>query len=471
MNIEQLDVETAFLNGKMEEEVYMRLPQGIERGGVASEMIEEYINMHNQHSNSKGEMSSNNLSMITPSTHCVELLKALYGTKQAAAVWHSEVSSTLISLGFQPTVADPCVFVKKNKKGNEEDCTVVGLFVDDFVVIIPNITHHMEEWKQVKNKLMQTYKMKELSSSESMLILGMRVERDRMNRTITIDQHRYISKVLERFGMNECRGVDTPADDSVYMSKLDYASMNEEEKEEMKLKPYMELVGSLLYAAICTRPDIAHAVAMCSRFMNQPAIKHWKAAKRIMRYLYHTQHIKLKYQHAYSNESTSTSPSTPCVIEVYSDSDWAGRIDDRKSTSGVLLCVNGSPVVWMSKKQTSVALSTAEAEYVAMALAVKEAKWLYALLCELKCVVELPMILYTDNQAAITIATNPGSNHARTKHIDIKFHFIRDEINKNIIKVKWIETKKQLADILTKSVKPQPFTHVRNIIFKQESKQ
>jgi len=239
--------------------------------------------------------------------------------------------------------------------------------------------------------------------------------------------------------------------------------------------------------------------------MNSPGEKHWKLAKRILRYLQGTKHHAITYQRQentqtqYTTQNNSASASTSATASdihhivsenevsplsprvpmhlsstliVYSDSDWAGDHDDRRSTSGSVILLNGSPVVWLSKKQATVALSTAEAEYMAMSAAVQEVKWVHALLVELGCSVPLPIPLYTDNRAAVSISSNESVPHTRTKHIDVRHHYVRELVQRNWLVVRWIRSEDQLADVFTKGLDKNTFkTLTQHIIKQQHNKQ
>jgi hypothetical protein len=241
---------------------------------------------------------------------------------------------------------------------------------------------------------------------------------------------------------------------------LNDCAKTEEEIKEMESKPYESLVGSLLYAAISTRLDIAHAVNVGSRFMKTHGGKHWIAMKRVLRYLKGTAKLKLTFNCANVNNE--------CVnVSAFSDADWGGDLDDRKSTTGYIVKVNGCAVNWMSKKQPTVALSSAEAEYMAMVNATQEILWTVNLLKEMKQSVKEPVVLMTDNQAAESISKN-DTNHSKTKHIDIKHHFIRDVIKNEQMVVQWIDTNNQEADILTKALGETKFIRLRNIIYEKQ---
>ena len=326
------------------------------------------------------------------------------------------------------------------------------------------------EWIEAKTILMERFSMKDLG--DAVWVLGMKIERDRAARTLLLSQQSYIDKMLHQFGLVDAAPQETPEDSSVRLSKSDEA-VSEEESKLMERIPYMELVGSLLYASTSVRLDISHVVGVLSRYMQRPGIKHWKTAKRCLRYLKGTKDMGIVYglRHAESKGSkqeerplTSKSDSSSLhasanvfssasvPLTMYVDADWAGDIDDRRSTTGCVIMLFGAPVIWLSKKQNTVALSTAEAEYMALSLGLQELKFLMQLLVQIGLIPKLPIPVYSDNQAAISISSNPAVSHSRTKHIDLRHHYVRECVSSGEIRVEWISSKDQLADVFTKGL-------------------
>lgn len=290
-------------------------------------------------------------------------------------------------------------------------------------------------------------------------ILGMKITRDRQSMKTMIDQEQYILGMLKDFGMEQCCETSVPST-TERLSTINQPQ-TEKEKEEMSYKPYRSMVGYLVYASVATRPDITYAVNVCSRFNTNPGIKHWNAAKYILRYLRGTSTVGLTF--VASKEKNIT-------IAAFSDSDWAGDQDDRKSTSGYIIKINNNIVSWVSKKQKTVADSSAEAEYYALTETAKELKWFKSLFEEIGCIVNQPSIIYCDNRAA-TILTENDVFHGRTKHIEIKYHFIRDMVIKNELRVEWISTINQEADILTKPLGRNIFERLKNRFMKLQLNQ
>ena len=240
--------------------------------------------------------------------------------------------------------------------------------------------------------------------------------------------------------MKNCNTVATPADPSQKLSKQDCPKTDSEEAKEMKNIPYRALVGSLMHAMVGTRPDIAFAVSQVARFMHNPGPKHWTAAKRILRYLKKTKDMKIAFQ---KNAQNVTS------LHAYADADWASNPDDRKSITGYIFMSRNAPLSWCSRRQPTIALSTAEAEYMSACAAAQEAVWLR------KIFKDPPTIeIFDDNQAAIALTQSP-CNHTRSKHIDTRFHYLRERVLAKDVKLTYIPSSENIADIFTKPL-PRP---------------
>lgn len=226
--------------------------------------------------------------------------------------------------------------------------------------------------------------------------------------------------------------VSTPADSNVKLCKDDKVS------KPVDSLLYQSMVGTLLYLAIATRPDISQAVSVVAKFSSNPNEAHLTAVKRIMRYLKESIDFRLRYERSEDGQLTG-----------YSDADYAGDPDDRHSTTGNIFPMSNGPISWLSKKQGIVTLSTAEAEYVALTMAAQEAVWIRRLLTDLKVPQDHPTVLMEDNQGAICIAKNPVS-HSRTKHIDVRYHYIREALIDKTIELKYCPTNEMIADLFTK---------------------
>jgi hypothetical protein len=375
------------------------------------------------------------------------LKKTLYGLKQAPREWNEDFNNTITSMGYKRCISDPCVYIKTTKTGKS---IIMGLFVDD---IVPAYHKSDEsEYEADKKALMNHYTISDLGDMKH--ILGMRVSRNRQKRVLTLDHEAKIEQLLKQYQMEQCLPVNTPEEPGTEVS-----STLEHDNEIVNV-PYRELVGALNYLAVSTRPDISHAVSVLCRYFSCPTQELWTAAKRVLRYLRGSAKLGLTFNGGISSIGLEM---TPC----YSDSNWANDKFDRKSTSGWLIKFAGCTVNWSSKRQSTVALSTAEAEYMAMSEAVQEIMWIRQMLSELKLVPTTPTVLYCDNQAAIANAVN-GKFHGRMKHVDIKLHFVREAVQNNIVKMEWIPTKEQEADIFTKGLGGPQFNKLRGMIMSSE---
>lgn len=414
LKVFQFDAITAFLNAKVEEEIYMKQP-------------ESYVK--------------------DPSLVC-KLNKAVYGIKQAPNLWNKTVNEYLLKKGFKRTISDPCLYYKTSNTGN---LILLGLYVDDsFICVNQNDENEYNEFKTEFNK---QFKIKDLG--EAHWILGMKIQRNKSTGEYTLNQRTYIEKLIKKFNMEKAHPATTPELPSHKLS-LDDCPSTEEEKTKMSNIPYRSLVGGLLYAAIGSRPDISHAVNVLTTYQLNPGIKHWIAAKQVLRYLKGTLDYELKYK-------AGTHYSSLDITSI-SDADWANDRADRKSISGYVVYVNHSPITWSSRKQSCVSQSTAEAEYIAMSETIKEAKWVCGLLGELKVKCIRAIQHFTDNQAAMSISEK-DSQHNKSKHIDIKYHFIKEEIKNGNVRINYINTRDNVADIFTKALSGPRFEHLSKKLF------
>jgi hypothetical protein len=328
---------------------------------------------------------------------------------------------------------------------------IIALFVDDMFPVCHSVD--LAELKADQEALMNKYRIKDLGDAK--LMLGMRVSRNRAARTIHLDQQVYAERLLSDCGMSECKPMSTPA-------QARHTEVNQEATDDQELPlTYRAVIGSLLYAALSTRPDLAHAVSALAAHVAAPTAEHWQLCRRVLRYLKGTVARGLTYGGLGTDQQ----------LTVYSDSDWAGnRTGDARSTTGWLTMIGGGPVSWTSRKQSTVALSSTEAEYLAMGEAVQELLWMQQLLKEIgfEASVEGGTTLHCDNQSAITISSHE-KHHQRTKHINVKYHFIREHISSGQVKVQWVPSEKQLADLFTKPLGPNIFLRLREQIMRNQS--
>lgn len=412
--LENMDVNVAFLNAEVEEEIYMRQLEGYEVYGPNGEEL------------------------------VCKLKKSIYGLKQASRNWNQTIDKWMKDYGFKASEADPCLYVKHE----EQEVIVVIIWVDD-LIIAGSCKQIIQDFKAAISK---RFSMKDLGALK--WILGVEIKRDRTRRRIEMTQTAYINQMLERFGMADCKSVGAPAEG--VLSRITAEDGGRPDKL------YMSIVGSLLYASMITRPDITYAVQALGRHMQSCGNEHMVAAKRVLRYLQGTKDLGLVYEAGETGSGNGI--GQPCVVG-FSDADWGGDLDTRRSTTGYLFMIEetGGVVSWGSKLQPTVALSSAEAEYMAACAAVQEAVHLRLLMSDLGFEQREPTVIYEDNQGCIALSDNPVY-HRRTKHIDIRYHFIRERVASKEIELKYVPTKHQLADLLTKGLAKPRVVVLRNSI-------
>lgn len=415
LRIHQLDIEAAYLNGVLEEEIFMKQPP------LLNEMLERIIQYEDKQSTIYKRAERLLKNSRKPSQVC-KLKRALYGLKQAGRKWHETIHRALLNLGLNPTKADPCVYhAKKNGK-----LVLVLLYVDDFLIASED-----EVWvEEIKRGLSKDFKVKDLGLARYCLGFEIHQEKDK----ITVAQSEYIKELLKRFKMDQANTVCTPLELGNQLIKS-----KERSADGVKNYPYRELVGGLMYLAIGTRPDITHAISVLSQFNDCFEEMHWKAAKRVLRYLAGTVNVHLVYYRKNAG------------IQGYVDADWGGCRIDRRSYTGYLFTLSGSAVSWESRKQRTVALSSTESEYMALAEGAKEAIYLRSFMREIGLQQLCEVILYNDNRGAELLAQNPVY-HSRSKHIDLRYHFVRQSIEEKQLVVRHVSSDEMCADFLTKAL-------------------
>lgn len=369
---------------------------------------------------------------LTPDqTFACKLKKALYGLKQAPRAWYSRVDSYLLSQGLSKSTADSNLYFHHR----EGKLTLLVLYVDD-VYLTGNDTEYID---LIRTDIQREFEMTDLG----VLTYSLGLEFIFLAEGLAVTQRQYIRTMLTDVGLENCRPVPTPM---IEKQKLE-PSMDAPLADPTK---YQQMVGKLIFLSH-TRPDIAFAVSIVSRFMNKPQEPHAQAVKHIYRYLQGTTDFALLYRRGEEAD-----------LYGYTDADWAGDTYDRKSTTGYLFMLGSTPIMWNSKKQPTVALSSTESEYMALTEGTKEAIWLRRLLCELKIQDrKVPTTLYGDNQGSLNLAHNP-IYHGRTKHIEVKHHFIREKVLSEEINLEYTPTEEQLADILTKALGRTAFERLRS---------
>ncbi|KAL2251745.1 UNVERIFIED_CONTAM: Retrovirus-related Pol polyprotein from transposon TNT 1-94 [Sesamum indicum] len=401
--LKQMDVKTAFLHGDLDENIYMCQP-----AGFVDESKPDFV--------------------------CL-LKKSLYGLKQSPRQWNKKFDSFMHSLNFNRSHYDHCLYFK-----HVHDSPIfLVLYVDDMLIASPNSQLISDLQKQLCN----VFEMKDLGNTRQ--ILGMNISRDREKSSILLNQKSYISSVLKKFSMENAKPVSIPLAAHFQLSK-DQSPKTDSEKAKMDKIPYSNVIGSIMYLMVCTRPDIAYAISCLSRYMSNPGTPHWEALKYLLRYLRGTIDIGI----------TFSRNSDYIQLVGFVDSNYANDRDSRKSTTSYVFTLCGACISWKSQLQHIVALSTTEAEYIATTEAFKEAIWLDGLIKEIRFSKER-LVVFSDSQSSIQLFKNPVF-HDRTKHIDVRFHFIRDIVAKDVIKLEKIKTEENPADMGTKSLPVEKFT-------------
>lgn len=394
LHVHQMDVTSAYLNGILGEEVYMIQP-------------EKFVDKNH------------------PQKVC-KLKKALYGLKQAGREWNVKLDSVLCGIGFKRCKADTCVYTMNINN----EINLVAVYVDDIMFACSS----REMLHQIKYQIGLEFDVIDKGPIDH--FLGMEVSMN-TNNQICIGQQQFIRKLLEDFDMVNTRKCNTPlVPGQKFKRCIDCSSC-----DKTDIKQYQSLIGSLMYLGISTRPDIIHSISKLAQFNANPHMEHIVAAKHVLRYLSNTINFKICYR------------KTGEPLKAFADADWAGCCDDRKSYTGFVFFIAGASVTWESKKQQSIALSSTEAEYMALSTASKEVVYLRSFLNELGFLrlIDGPTELHGDNLSSQQLVKNP-IYHARSKHIDIRVHYIRDVYNKNVIVLKYTPTGEMIADILTKNL-------------------
>ncbi|KEP46319.1 putative Gag-Pol-like polyprotein/retrotransposon [Rhizoctonia solani 123E] len=406
------DFTAAFLNGKLQEEIYMEQPEG---WSAPPEHQGSYL----------------------------RLVRSLYGLKQAGRVWYECLMAALIELGFIRFNSDNCVFMRRRK---DTGLILIAVHVDDLTGAAENDS----AWNSFCGELNAKYELKNLGRAKE--ILGLEITQDVRAGTASITQTRYIKDLASRHDVCNLPPLSLPLPPKQRFSKAQCPS-TEEEKAEMKKVPYLALVGALLFVCCQTRPDVSYAVCTLSRFSANPGRAHWDALLGILRYLHSTSTFGVSYSRAGSH-----------ALSIYSDADYGMCPDTYKSTTGWVVALCGGLVSWSSKLQSVIAQSTAEAEFIAMSMACREGYWVRSWLAELDGLPSdkrlPPTPLFCDNQAAIAISRNPES-HQMAKHIAIRYHYVRDQVAQGEYAVHHVPSRDQTADFLTKPTSKEVFNHCR----------
>ncbi|GJW51190.1 putative RNA-directed DNA polymerase [Tanacetum coccineum] len=412
--LRQLDIQNAFLHGNLKEQVYMKQPPGF----------------------------------IDPQrpNHVCLLHKSLYGLKQAPRAWFERLSKALFDLGFKGSKTDPSLFIYSRG----DTLLYILVYVDDIIVTGNN----KGTIDNIICQLGSAFALKDLGPLN--YFLGIEIVPHVSG--ILLSQKKYILELLQSAGLSNCNPVSSPMVTSSSLSLDDSTAFSNPVK-------YRQVVGSLQYVTL-SRPDIAFAVNKVCQYMHAPTENHWSAVKRILRYLHGTvEHGMLIRRSSGSTLQAFTdvlwkgNPDTS--LEAFSDADWAGDSDDRRSTGGFAIYLGSNLISWTARKQRTVSRSSTEAEYKALADTVAELTWLQALLNELGIRSSSTPILWCDNLGATYLSANPIF-HARTKHVEIDYHFVREKVAQGDLRVQHISTHDQIADIFTKPLPTPRFLFLRS---------
>ena len=404
LEIHQLDVKMAFLNGEIDTDIYIDQPEGYKN--------HKYPNL------------------------VCKLRKGLYGLKQSPRLWNKKIDEFLKKNDFKQCLTDPCIYHQQFPDKN--DIVILSIWVDDILIIaLPN---RLETIKQI---LKTEYKMTDLGPIS--FILGISIIRNRKTRQIKLHQPRHIKAALERFNMENANISHTPTEPSKQLQKATDSNIPNPNT------PYRQAIGSLMYIALSTRPDIATALNKAAQHSINHDESHWIAVKRIFRYLKGTFNLALTLGNTKNNDMKLTAAC---------DSDWAGDTDDRKSTTGYLFFLNDGLISWQSRKQNTVATSSTQAEYHALSGAAKETLWIRQFLNEIGQQQQCATTILQDNQSTIALAYNPII-HNRTKHIDVIHHHIRELIEQQEITLEYRPTNEMPADAMTKALPRLKFEQCR----------
>ena len=407
MQLRQFDITTAFLNALLHSEIYMHQVPG-------------YIDILQKH------------------LVCY-LKKALYGLRQASREWNQRIDAFLKAFKLTQSSADSCVYFS-----DQNGCRLlIMLFVDDGLMI----SNSSSQMDSVLTFMKDVFITKVTMNPE--LYVGIHLKRDQQHRIIYIDQELYITSMLQKYNFQDSHAVSTPAEPGTHLRTI-----NKDTDETIESTfPYAQIIGSLQFAALTTRPDIAYAVNYAAQFKNHPTTANCNAVRRILKYLRGTSNFRIPLGGHHSSN----------ILTAYADADYAAALDDRKSRSGYVIFFDGSPVSWASKKQPCVATSTTHSEYIACYAAATEVIWLRRLLASIGISQNTPTTIFTDSQSAMRLAVNPEF-HSRTKHVDVKFHFLREQVVLRTIDIQYLPTQQQIVDIMTKALPPDQFRRLRDLL-------
>jgi hypothetical protein len=407
--VRHLDVVSAFLNGTLEETIYVEQPPGYNDG----------------------------------TGRVWKLRRSLYGLRQAPRCWNSRFHQAMRKIGFQQCVMDPCVYTFQGRDSN----ILLYLHVDDIVVAY----HDEQLFNSIIQQLTEEFMLKDLGPAQWLLGMEVVESESEGEHRIGLKQELYLNNILRDLGMAECNATNTPNESNLKPRRADPNNISS------NIKYYQSMVGKLLYAANTTRPDISFITGVLCRYMSAPDNTHLGAAKRVLRYIRGTTNVGVRY---------SSGGDNPLRLYGYVDADNCNDPDTRKPVAGYVFFLAGGPVSWSSKQEETPVLSTMEGEYVAASLACSEALWMRQLLEELGYP-QPATTIYVDNSAAINIANNTSNIHNRAKHIDLKYHMIKAAVYMKKIDFVKISTEDNIADLLTKPIPNWKFLKFKKALVTQ----
>ena len=393
LEIHQMDVITAYLAGDLKEEIYMETPLGLRNA----------------------------------TRKVCKLRKGLYGLKQSARVWNQRIGKKLRESGMTAISSDHSVWVSQNHN------LILALYVDDIVLF----ARDMQTIQWMKDVLNKNFNMKDLGPIST--VLGIRIQRDRVRKTLRADQSHYVREILKEFRYEDCKPLQVPAEGYDYFRPAG----TDDEAYESPTR-YQRAIGELSWLVRGTRADLAFAVHKLSQHCQNPSVRHWTGVQQVFRYLKSSQAIALRYARDDRD------------LLGYSDTDYASDPSDRKSTMGYVFVLSGAAITWSARRQQAIATSTTEAEYMGLCNAAKEAVWVRNFLQDVGRGAYAGGAHATrilgDNQGALRLVANPEF-HSRTKHIDVQYHYVRELLEDGTISVEYVRTSEMAADCLTKPLK------------------
>ena len=402
----RIDFVAAYLNSVTKEDIYMKQAEGFVEPGK-EDMV-------------------------------YKLIHTIYGTMQGGNNWYETLATSYDKMGYTTSRADPCVRIKK-EDGNY---TITNTYTDDTNGALNND----EEIKRRKEEIAKVWEIRDVGGTE--YFLGMRVQQDLKLGTVRLTQRPYWEHVLNRFSLTHITPRNTPLPVGIVLDN-NMSPKTDSERKLMNDKPYRPVLGSVMWGQLATRPDLAFSVSLLARFQSNPGIDHWKALLHVVGYIKNTIDFGLTY-----SRDSEISPM------AYVDADYGGCRDTRRSTSGYVFIMAGGAVTWSSKRQATIALSTVEAEYVAMSRCAQQMLWMHSWLSEAEIEYTLPGVIKGDNRGAIALTKNTR-DHGKVKHIDMRHHYIRELLKMGHITIEQVPSADNLADLFTK---PLPRDHHHRLL-------